>query len=81
MAGKNAASLDKSCCGHGVGCLVPIWNIYQRTKFRKRLRKRMELEGTKTNDCLTVTFCPCCAIVQESVEISFFFDGGMMARE
>ena len=81
--GKNAEALGDSCCCHSLLFLVPILNIILHIQQRGKIRERQGIDGSCCMDAVFSLFCMCCALIQESQEVSYM-DGGMsldMCRE
>ena len=55
-----------SCCLY---CMCPACACCFHTPKRAELRRRYNLPEEPCNDCLVVTFCPCCAIIQEGIQL------------
>jgi Cys-rich protein (TIGR01571 family) len=69
--GWTSEKLDKDnfcgpCCLY---FLCPIAACCFHTPIRGEIRARNGIEGTCCEDCLAVTFCPCCSISQESFQM------------
>jgi len=77
VAGKIAEYMDKSCCVACLACFVPVWNVVNRTLQRGTVRSIVGIDGGTWNDCVKVTFCPCCALAQEAEELKFHFNEDM----
>ena len=82
--GKNAQALGDSCCCFALLFFIPIVNLVLHVQQRRRIRERRDIDGGCCSDTLYTLFCFCCALIQESQEVSYMSDGGMvmdMSRE
>jgi len=80
VSGKNSEALDGPCLKPALWCLVPGLGCVTRTIQRTELRVALRQEGTLTNDCLMVTFLPCCSLAQEAESLKHAL-GEDMARQ
>ena len=76
--GFNARDSDvccQGCCGVFCGCLFflccPFWSyIAWCCCIRPNIRRKHGIPTNCCMDCLAVTFCPCCALVQERRQLA-----------
>ncbi|XP_033631318.1 placenta-specific gene 8 protein-like [Asterias rubens] len=50
-------------------CCIPIMVPGGETAMRTKLRTQENIYGSICDDCLKVSFCPCCALAQMSREL------------
>ncbi|KAH3753715.1 uncharacterized protein LOC127848140 [Dreissena polymorpha] len=68
--GQNAEKVGEgSCFLCGLVYFVPILNIIEWVTVRGKIREQNGIDGTACNDCLTIMFCPLCALAQETMEV------------
>ncbi|XP_052812180.1 uncharacterized protein LOC128239784 isoform X2 [Mya arenaria] len=80
--GQNAEKIGEgSCVLCGLVYFIPILNLIEAVSVRGKIREQNSIEGTPCNDCLTIAFCPLCALVQEALEIQNIPGLMSMARE
>ena len=60
---------------------IPLLNIFEWLSIRGKIREQNSIEGTTCNDCLTILFCPLCALTQEAMEVQNIPGLMGMARE
>ena len=66
----DGSSCGESCCAYFLlHICCQCWIVH--APFRRALRDRFGLEAAPCNDCLVVSFCPCCSLAQEARELNF----------
>ena len=65
----------------GLTYFIPILNIFEAVNVRGKIREQNGIDGTSINDCLTIFFCPLCALAQETMEVKNIPGLMSMARE
>lgn len=65
----------------GLVYFVPILNLFEWVNIRGKIREQNGIDGTPLNDCLTIFFCPFCALAQEGMEIKNIPSLMSMSRE
>ena len=66
----DGSSACESCCAYFFLHLVCMCCIVH-APMRGALRDKYNLEESGCNDCVAVTFCPCCALAQEARELNY----------
>lgn len=66
--GKIAESQGESCLIHGLLYCLGVGGGFGPV-LRWRLREKKGIQGTMLMDVIWHTFCPCCALIQESREL------------
>ncbi|KAG9253214.1 PLAC8 family-domain-containing protein [Emericellopsis atlantica] len=64
---RSYSALNGDCLIFGLLSLGALNWIIQ-TSTRAQMRRNFSIEGSCCGDCLTVFFCPCCAVGQEEME-------------
>ncbi len=65
-AGKTAEAMGENCVLHAIACYLPLVGMICRSKIRSKIRESKGIEGSGCGDCLSVTFCSLCTLVQEA---------------
>lgn len=68
--GMNAEKMGHDCIWCGV-CYMCLYSL-PATYVRAEIRAQQSIEGSYWEDCAAETFCPCCALIQDSLEIKSF---------
>ncbi|XP_045185958.1 uncharacterized protein LOC123543961 [Mercenaria mercenaria] len=80
--GQNAEKMGEgSCLLCGLVYFVPILNLIEWVNIRGKIREMNGIDGTPLNDCLTIFFCPLCALAQEGMEVKGIPGLMSMSRE
>ncbi|GFO18972.1 protein plant cadmium resistance 3 [Plakobranchus ocellatus] len=68
--GRNQGELGESCILCAIAYAFFPLSIFCHTLERSNIRARKKIEGSIITDCLTVAFCPLCALIQEHRELN-----------
>ncbi|KAL5510789.1 hypothetical protein EMCRGX_G006391 [Ephydatia muelleri] len=67
--GKTAQKVGSNPWLCGLSQCIPILNCYALVTVRRRIRDKMMIQGTMTNDIAVSVCCPYCGIIQEAQEV------------
>ncbi|WAQ98678.1 PCR3-like protein [Mya arenaria] len=82
LFGQSAEKMGEGrCVVCGLVYFIPILNLIEAVIVRGKIREQSGIDGTTCHDCLTIAFCPLCALVQEAMEIEKTPAIMSMARE
>jgi len=81
-AGKNGEANGQSCFLCGIMPILGCIGLIGLAQLRTMTRESKGIEGSCFMDFIILMFCSCCALVQESKELSGFVPGEeSMARD
>ena len=67
--GKISHELGHDCCLCACLYCVPLLGQLLQLRLRMKLREKRRIDGSCLSDCVVISFCTCCSLVQEAREI------------